>query len=441
MKSAHLSCFRTTVGTAAFLLLLSQPAKSQTDLPRQTASVDWPVFSLETFCYDADDSNETRVDVYVDVGYDVLHFVNEAEIYRASYEVEIDIVDSLDHPLSEKSWVERLETKEYEKTVSLKESNLSVRSFVLPPGMYILKAQISDEETRKTYKLRRAISARNFRRNRFSFSDLMYAENVSIEGSKKVITPIISDNVGSLQNGFFLFFEAYNRLQIDSALFSISVQNSKHETVRRDSFIQKLTGPRTSCIWHFQPGDLFAGDYRIVVDATPHKVNADSSIIDVSASTSHPFSIRWKGLPVNIVDLDLAIDQMMYIVDKDRLDEMKKAEPEKKHEMFLAYWNKRDPTPGTIRNELMDEYYGRVDYANKHFTHFLDGWKSDMGMVYIIFGTPSNVERHPFDSDAKPYEVWTYYELNRQFVFIDQSGFGDYRLQTPIWDVWSTRPH
>jgi hypothetical protein len=88
----------------------------------------------------------------------------------------------------------------------------------------------------------------------------------------------------------------------------------------------------------------------------------------------------------------------------------------------------------------MDEYYARVEFANKHFSHFMDGWKSDMGMVFIIFGTPSNVERHPFDSDAKPYEIWTYYELNRQFVFIDQSGFGDYHLQNPIWDVWSTRP-
>jgi hypothetical protein len=38
------------------------------------------------------------------------------------------------------------------------------------------------------------------------------------------------------------------------------------------------------------------------------------------------------------------------------------------------------------------------------------------------------------DTETKPYEVWEYYELNRRYVFVDESGFGDYRLLYPIWD-------
>jgi hypothetical protein len=59
-----------------------------------------------------------------------------------------------------------------------------------------------------------------------------------------------------------------------------------------------------------------------------------------------------------------------------------------------------------------------------------------MGMVYVIFGEPSNIERHPYDMDQKPYEIWDYYDINRQFVFLDNTGFGDYRLITPIWDTF-----
>jgi hypothetical protein len=59
-----------------------------------------------------------------------------------------------------------------------------------------------------------------------------------------------------------------------------------------------------------------------------------------------------------------------------------------------------------------------------------------MGMVYIIFGEPSNIERHPYEMDTKPYEIWAYYNINKQFVFVDNSGFGDYRLITPIWDTF-----
>lgn len=33
-------------------------------------------------------------------------------------------------------------------------------------------------------------------------------------------------------------------------------------------------------------------------------------------------------------------------------------------------------------------YYHRVEEANKLFSNFKDGWKTDMGMVYILFGPP-----------------------------------------------------
>ena len=145
-------------------------------------------------------------------------------------------------------------------------------------------------------------------------------------------------------------------------------------------------------------------------------------------------------MPSTILDLDKSIDQMQYVLDKDHLDEMKDAPENLKREVFQQFWKQKDPTRGTERNELMEEYFGRVAYANKSFSHYIEGWRSDMGMVYIIFGPPSNVERHPFDIGEKPYEIWTYYQQNREFVFFDQSGFGDYRLQTPIWDVQRTRP-
>ncbi|MDP3581631.1 MAG: GWxTD domain-containing protein, partial [Ignavibacteria bacterium] len=60
----------------------------------------------------------------------------------------------------------------------------------------------------------------------------------------------------------------------------------------------------------------------------------------------------------------------------------------------------------------------------------------DMGMIYITFGPPSNVERHPLDSDAKPYEIWDYYEINRSFTFVDETGFGNYRLINPDFSRW-----
>ena len=81
----------------------------------------------------------------------------------------------------------------------------------------------------------------------------------------------------------------------------------------------------------------------------------------------------------------------------------------------------------------MEEYYSRVAYSNENFNSWGQGWETDMGMVYILFGSPDEVQRsNPTSSSQTIYQVWTYYNLNKQFVFKDLNGFGDYRLDSPF---------
>jgi GWxTD domain-containing protein len=56
---------------------------------------------------------------------------------------------------------------------------------------------------------------------------------------------------------------------------------------------------------------------------------------------------------------------------------------------------------------LMRSYFRRVELANRYFTSYKEGWKTDRGMIYIIFGKPNEVYRF---SDR---EVWSY--KNDQF--------------------------
>ncbi len=41
--------------------------------------------------------------------------------------------------------------------------------------------------------------------------------------------------------------------------------------------------------------------------------------------------------------------------------------------------------------ELIRVYYSRVFYANKYFTSFTEGWLTDRGMVYTVFGPPKTI--------------------------------------------------
>ena len=52
--------------------------------------------------------------------------------------------------------------------------------------------------------------------------------------------------------------------------------------------------------------------------------------------------------------------------------------------------------------DAIASYYGRVESANRHFSSYTEGWKTDRGLVHIIFGTPSTIR---MDANG---ETWTY---------------------------------
>ena len=73
-----------------------------------------------------------------------------------------------------------------------------------------------------------------------------------------------------------------------------------------------------------------------------------------------------------------------------------------------------------------------------------DGWRTDRGRIYIIYGEPDEIQRFPNSSDNKPYEIWNYNQIEGgvEFIFIDLSGFSEYTLvhstkrgeiQDPSW--------
>lgn len=60
---------------------------------------------------------------------------------------------------------------------------------------------------------------------------------------------------------------------------------------------------------------------------------------------------------------------------------------------------------------FMRSYFKRVELANHYFTSYKEGWKTDRGMIYIIFGLPQEV--YLFEDR----EVWEYSKNNDKVRF------------------------
>lgn len=96
-----------------------------------------------------------------------------------------------------------------------------------------------------------------------------------------------------------------------------------------------------------------------------------------------------------------------------------------------AFWKKRDPVPATEANEFKDEYYRRIEQANRLFSDGgPNGWLEDRGRILILLGPPWERQAYPrgISFYGKPTEIWYY--GNFPVVFVDNDWNGTYELRS-----------
>ena len=82
---------------------------------------------------------------------------------------------------------------------------------------------------------------------------------------------------------------------------------------------------------------------------------------------------------------------LIYISTSDETKAIRNAQNPR--EAFEKYWLGLSPTENKAK-ESIKKYYDRVDGANYFFTSYKEGWKTDMGMIYIVYGKPDEVYKN-----------------------------------------------
>jgi GWxTD domain-containing protein len=133
-------------------------------------------------------------------------------------------------------------------------------------------------------------------------------------------------------------------------------------------------------------------------------------------------------------ELDLAKAPLLYIAESGELSPWQaNISLEAKRRFLVNFWRKRDPTPGTARNERREAFYEAIAYANREYKEggrkSVAGWRSDRGRIFARSGAPDDVFRRQNEGRAPPYEVWRYSKgKGAYYIFADRTGFGAYQL-------------
>lgn len=394
------------------------------------------LFYFDALNFFSPDSTNTRLDVYAEIPFSWIEFKRDKQTdkFVSDFDLTLDIKDKDNLPVFNKVYKEEIVTPKTDLEYLAQNSQIIIKNIFLQPGEYKIRMSVYEQRTKKYSEKENAIQIRDFKKEPLSISDIMIVSKFNEVNGRKYITPDVSRNVGSLDT-FYLFFFVYRNSEQPSVDVKCKITDSKNEQVfsKNESFdITKVIDFQNRIIIAVPTNNLSMDKYNIAIFVS------DSQFEVTRNSTFYNEDIDF---PIDLTNIDEAISQLQYIAKDSEMEEIEDAKTDaEKRKKFIEFWNSKDPSPSTKRNEVMLEYYKRIKYADKHYsTPYTSGWKTDMGMVYVIFGLPNNIERHPYEMGTKPYEIWDYYDINRQFVFIDDSGFGDYRLVTPIWDTFNYR--
>ena len=139
-------------------------------------------------------------------------------------------------------------------------------------------------------------------------------------------------------------------------------------------------------------------------------------------------------------------DVTFIITEEERSVFKSLSTPNEKEHFIEQFWYRRDPDPRTAFNEVKEEHYRRIAFANERFQSGIAGWKTDRGRIYIIHGPPDEIVSYPSGgrylrqphegggaTSTYPFEVWRYHYLEGmgsevELEFVDSSWSGEYHL-------------
>ena len=330
--------------------------------------------------------------------------------------------------------------------------------FIVPKGSFTCEITGSDMHNQDKFRLiKENIKVVPYMHHSMSISDIQLASKM-IQGSENTssifykntyeVIPIPNVVFGISQPALFFYLEVYN-LQSDSikseqVKMSQMIYNSKGKLVKEKSkYLSRTSNTRVEVGSHIlsnYPTDSYTlvialidsvGNTGVSSAKKFFVYNPDVQVTDTfEVSTTAVLSSSFGSMSEE--ELDDLFDKSEYLATKTEIDKYEKlSNLEGKREYMFDFWKAKDENANLNKNEFYRNYMQRVQICNERYTSMgKQGWKTDRGRVFLLYGEPTEIERYPNQLETRPYEIWQYTEIEGgvYFVFADLTGFSDYTI-------------
>jgi GWxTD domain-containing protein len=408
-------------------------------------------FDYAQFAYD---STSNFIEFYYAFNLGSLSFVHTDSADFAKGFLHINVTDSSNgESVIDKNW---LISNTINDSSDLNKSVIGLLKFVLDEGSYKceMTGQAASENNSKT--ITEYITIKPFANLEMGLSDIQLASNILQDSPNSSspfykntfeVTPAPSAIFGEPQPVLFYYTELYSLLDTttnsDLRMDQI-IYNSRGIVV--DSKSKKINRSINSRV---EVGTVKT--YQLPTDTYTIMLNLIDSVSNYGISSTKKFFVYNPNVVANdslyrqqtstitsnfgvmsAEELDDLFTKCKFIATKTEVDQYESLSGEQgKREFMQKFWDSRDQNQNDNMNKFYQDYLKRIKESNQKFrAGKKEGWKTDRGRVYLVYGEPSEIERYPNETQARPYEIWHYNDIEGGaiFVFGDLTGFSDYQL-------------
>src|SRR4030095_6679060 len=379
------------------------------------------VFNFDyDYAFFKDESSKIYVEFYYAFNQNELKFVKSGSGYEAKGKIYIDVFSTL----AGKNVI----MKDFNVPVFLEDTTGKVLNskltgqinFLLDTGAYKFNIKAFDyNDTSKFVKESEDIVLKPIPSEIVSSSSVVLASNIAkstddqnifYKNTLEVI-PNPSLLFGNNLSKLYYYIELYNlRPQLMSQNYSVNVNISDiegkeiksevhHYELKADSkveygFIDISDVPTGKYIFNIKVMDVKNSElmkafkvFYIFNSNVTNNINTNNPDLDNAYLAS-----EYVTMPEDEVENEF--NKAIYLMTgKERKNYEKLGDVETKRKFMFLFWKKFDTNPATIMVEFKKEYFERISFSNSNFrSDFREGWKTDRGRIYCIYGKYDEIE-------------------------------------------------
>ena len=347
-----------------------------------------------------------------------LTFTRDGEQYRAAYDVSYD-VRAGPSTIQHRSARSEVRVGSFRETTRSEESVIAQQVLTLPPGSYTLEISTRDANTPRAGRAVAPLVVPRFDNN--SAVTIVPVYQVERRSTRTATPQLVANPRSTVVFGrdslLQLYLEAYGR--DEPRAMSVQVDAGSGGVLYTDSVTFPREGDVRSAVVRLPVYRIGFG--VLFVTLMPH---GPGTVVRL------PVVVR-PGDELAVASFEDIVQYLRFFTSADKLRAIRDTTAAVRSSAWTAMLQETDPAPATPENEALRDYLRRVQTANAQYREDeIPGWLTDRGKVYSAFGEPDQVSIPSGGDNAGRgmTQVWDYREKRFQFVFVDQSGLGQWRM-------------